>query len=238
MSFPGDPGAEETRTFEEAFEAGEVFDLRNINGAVRIAAWENSGVEITARKMAGSPAALREMDVEIRQTGDGLRVRTRYPKRFFGRGWSQGQGRVHYEVRLPAAAEIRIETVNGPVEITGIEGRVEAQTVNGRIRMEDQHGQVTAKTVNGSIECGLGELLSGDTHSFRTVNGRVELTLEPGACELVDARAVNGRVRLELPDAENLDAPTRRGKRVRIGEGGGDCRIRTMNGAIRVASRD
>ncbi len=239
LSFPGDPGSEETRVFREDFSDGEVFDLRNINGAVRIESWEEEDAEISARKVATNPAALRDLTIEVRRTSDGLRVRTRHAKRVFGQGWNRHRGRVHYQVKLPASAEVRVETVNGPVDIAGFHGRVKAQTINGRIRMEDQRGQVTAKTINGPIECDLEELGAGADHSFRTVNGTVELTLGPGSRGEVDAQAMNGRVRLDLPGAENLKVPTRRGKKVRIGDGaGGTCHIRTMNGAILVASRD
>ncbi len=231
-SFPGGSGSEETQVFREDFQDGEAFELRNINGKVRVESWEEAGAEIHARKVAANPAALRETTVEIRRTGDGLRVRTRHAKRFFGQGV-----RVHYRVRLPAAAEVRIETVNGPVEVAGFSGPVEAQTVNSGIRLEGQRGRVNARTVNGAIECELEEL--GADHSLRTVNGQVELTLGAGASGEVDAQAMNGRVRLDLPDATNLKTPTRRGKKVRLGDGdGGTCRIRTMNGTIRVASRD
>ncbi len=238
-SFTGDPGSEETRVFQEAFEDGEVFDLRNINGTVRIDSWDEDGAEITARKVGTNPAALRDMTVEVRQTADGVRVRTRHAKRVFGDGWSRRRGKVDYKVRLPASAEVRVETVNGPVEVAGFHGRVEAQTVNGRILMANQSGEVTAKTVNGPIECELEDFREGASHTFRTVNGAVEVTLGRDARGEVDAAAMNGSVRLDIPDAENLETPTRRVKKVRIGEGeGGTCRIRTMNGAILVASRD
>ena len=62
----------------------------------------------------------------------------------------------------------------------------------------------------------------------------MQLTLGPEARGRVDARAINGRVIMELADLEHLDTPTRRHKRVQVRDGGGECRVRTVNGTIHV----
>ena len=230
--FQSEPGIEETETFTQPFAAGDLLDLRNVNGRVAVTSWDRDEAEIVARKVGPSSAALSEIRVEINRSSQGLQVRTRYPKK--GRMWGHKYGSVHYSIRLPGRADLRISTVHGPVEITGITGAVEAQTVNGSLRLAGQRGSVNAKTVNGRIDCELDSLGEGEKHSFRTVNGRVQLTLGPDASGLVDARAINGRVVVELADLEHLDAPTRRHKKVRVGEGGGECRVRTVNGTIHV----
>ena len=173
------------------------------------------------------------MEVEIERTDKGLRVRTRYPK---GRQWRRQTGSVHYSVRLPSSAHLRVESVNGPVDATGFHGDVSAQTVNGPVRLEGLGGSVDARTVNGRIECALARFTAEQEHSFRTVNGRVQLALGPDADGEVDARAVNGRISFELAGATALETNRRRQK-VRVGDGGGACRVRTINGAIRVIDR-
>jgi len=105
--------------------------------------------------------------------------------------------------------------------------------------VREQRGRINAETVNGSIACELDRLVAGERHSLRTVNGTVELVLGPEAEGEVDARAVNGRVRMDIEGATNLATPTRTRKSVRFGEGeGGACRVRTVNGAIRVTRAD
>lgn len=232
MVFHGEPNAEEIETFTEPFRDGETFHLKNVNGWIALEGWDRQEAEITARKVGPSEAALRNLEVEVDRTADGLRVRTRYPRR--KRRWGRPQGSVRYSVRLPRRANLRIETVNGAIDSSGFEGELTAQTVNGSLTLGGQSGRVNAKTVNGHIECELDRFAADERHHFHTVNGRVQLTLGPEAEGRVDARAVNGRVELELPDAENLTTPTRRRKRVQVGEGGGECRVRTVNGSIRV----
>lgn len=233
MVFHGEPNAEEIETFTEPFRDGETFDLKNVNGWISLEGWDRQEAEITARKVGPSEAALQNLEVEVDRTGDGLRVRTRYPRR--KRRWGRPQGSVRYSVRLPRRANLRIETVNGAIDSRGFNGELTAQTVNGSLTLQGQSGSVNAKTVNGHIECELDRFAADERHNFHTVNGRVRLTLGPEAQGRVDARAVNGRVELELPEAENLTTPTRRRKRVQVGEGGGECRVRTVNGSIRVA---
>lgn len=232
VSFHGEPNAEEIETFTEAFEDGDTFDIKNTNGWISLKAWDRREAEITARKVGPSEAALRNLKVEVERTGDGVRVRTRSDRR---RRWGRQQGSVRYSVRLPRRANLRIETVNGTIDAEGFDGELAAQTVNGSLTLNGHRGSVNAKTVNGHIDTELARFARGERHAFHTVNGRVQLTLGPEAQGEVDARAVNGRVEFEIPDAENLSTPTRRRKRVRVGEGGGECRVRTVNGSIRVA---
>lgn len=232
VPFQAEPGVEETESFTEPFDAGDLLDLRNISGRVAITSWDREEAEIVARKVGASRAALEEVRIEVNPSSRGLQVRTRYPKK--RRMWGKRYGSVHYSIRLPERADLRIASVHGPVEVAGIAGEVEAQTVNGSLRLTGQRGSVNAKTVNGRIECELDSFGEGERHSFRTVNGRVELTLAPDASGRVDARAINGRVILDLGDLEHLDTPSRRNKKVQIGEGGGECQVRTVNGTIRV----
>lgn len=229
--FSWEEKVETTEVFTEDFLPGERFDLRNVNGQITVAAWERHEAEITARKVGPSEEALAETEVVIQRTSEGLRVRTRYPRR----KWGRYHGSVHYRVRLPSEAVLRLETVNGPVEVEDVSGSVDAQTVNGVLRLVRQRGRVNAQTVNGPIECELEAMAAGERHSFRTVNGKVNLALAPGVEGTVDARAVNGRVVVELDDeVTNLATPTRRRKTLQVGSGGGECRVRTVNGAIHV----
>lgn len=232
VPFQTELNVEETERFNEPFAAGELLDLRNINGHVAVASWDREEAEIVARKVGPSSTALEDVRVEVNRSSRGLQVRTRFPKK--GRMWGQRYGSVHYSIRLPQSADLRISTVHGPVEVAGISGKVEAQTVNGSLRLTGHRGSVNAKTVNGPIECELDSFGQGENHSLRTVNGRVQLTLGPEASGQVDARAINGRVIMELADPEHLDTPTRRRKKVQIGDGGGECRVRTVNGTIHV----
>ena len=231
-SFPEGPTVEETESFEEPFRAGELLDLRNVSGGIEVRAWDREAAEIVARKVGRSRAALDEVGVEVKRSSRGLEVRTRYPRK--RRMWGKRHGSVHYSIRVPARADLRIASIHGPVEVIGISGVVEAQTVNGSLRLKEHRGSVNAKTVNGRIECELDSFREGEKHSFRTVNGRVQLTLTPDARGRVDARAINGRVTLDVADLEHLDTPSRRRQTVQIGEGGGECQVRTVNGAIHV----
>lgn len=236
IAFQTEPGAEETEVFTEPFAPGDRLELRNVNGRIAVAGWEGDHAEITARKVGSSQADLDDLEVEVHRTTDGLRVRTLHPKR--GTLWGGRSGRVEYAVRLPQRAEVRIDSVNGPVEVSDIEGGLQVQTVNGPIRLRSHDGNVRAQTVNGGIDCELDRLGDGVEHSFRTTNGRVELTLAPDASGEVDARAVNGRVVVDIEGLEHLDTPTRRRKFVRLGDGGGECRVRTINGAIHILTAD
>ena len=236
IAFSPEPGAEQIEVFTEEFAPGDHLEIRNTNGRITIESWEQAAAEITARKVGSNRSAVEAITVEIVRTSDGVRVRTLTMRR--GGAWGQRRGRVDYQVRVPRRADLRIDSVNGPVEVSDIEGEIEAQTVNGPIRLRGHDGNVTAQTLNGRIECELERFGHGTEHSFRTANGRVDLTFGPGANGRVDAAAMNGQVLLDLDGAEHLDAPTRGRKRVQIGDGDGECRVRTVNGAIHIQTAD
>ncbi|MCP4903337.1 MAG: DUF4097 family beta strand repeat protein [bacterium] len=214
--------------------------LENINGNVEFEVWGAQEVRVLAVKEASSQKRLDGLKVEVQASGDSIVIDTEYPSSR-SRGWfggDKGHAKVTYTITVPTNARLRdVELVNGRLEITGVEGGVEASTVNGRIGASALMGTVELETVNGRIEADCGNLSRGDHVRLESVNGTIELYLPGSASARLDVETVNGSIK------NDFGIEVKKGKwvgRSMSGDiGGGDVPIdiSTVNGSIRVFQR-
>jgi hypothetical protein len=215
---------EETRPLD----ARGRFELENTNGRVELETWDRDEVRIFAELRASSERRLAQIEVRIEGEGDRVRVETRLP----GSSFLGGGAEVAYHVTVPRTARVELGSVNGRLSLTGVEGVVKASTVNGRIELEGAPSEVEASTVNGRIEASYHTPAGSGRHRFSTTNGRVTVCLPGDANGRFEVSTVNGRIRSDLP----LEVEGRRRQRIRdrIGEGGADYSMETVNGSVRI----
>jgi hypothetical protein len=220
-------------TFEEtrALEPDGRFELENVNGRISLATWSRDEVRIEAERAAVSEEALERIRIEIDGEGDSVHVKTRFLKR---EGWLFGSspGKVDYEVTVPRGTRVRLKTVNGPVDVDGLSGNLEAESVNGELSLASLAGEVRATTVNGGIHATFDRVPAGGHHRFKTVNGSIEVSLPEGSGGDLEATTVNGGIDCELP----LEVKTKKKRRLegRLGPGGATFDLSTVNGGIDV----
>ena len=138
-----------------------------------------------------------------------------------------------YHIQIPAYARVEVKTVNGRIRITGLKGEVSAKTVNGGVDIEDAGGEVKAATVNGSLRAEYSSVAGSGRSSFRTVNGRMRVTLPEDASADVEARTVNGRISTDF-DLETAGRWGSRRASGRLGAGGATLEIETVNGSVSI----
>lgn len=229
--FVGDFGYAYRETVEEtrSLAANGTFRLENTNGRVTISTWDEPRVRIEAEKAAGSRHSLRNLEVVVKGEGDEVTVETRQPRVH----WLGHSSKVDYRVSLPRHARISVRSVNGRVEVDGVEGRVEAKTVNGSVELTHVAGEVEASTVNGSVTARLDRLDPESRNEIDTTNGAVRLTLPRDADADIEARTVNGSIRCDF-DLADKTRSSRRRLAGRIGSGGARFKLHTVNGSVRV----
>lgn len=212
--------------------------VQNVNGAIHVETWENPTLSIVAVKKAkGSGAAetLKETEVRIRQTATAVEIETILPK---GSGWNlfswwgRSAAEVSYELKLPAAVAVHVETVNGRIQVERRTGPLVLNTVNGSIRVSSQEGPVRANTVNGSVDISFaGTARKSD---LETVNGSVTVTAARDSSIRYNLQTVNGRIRSEFAE---LNVEGKWGPKEARGEvnGGREAlSIETVNGEVRL----
>ncbi len=211
-------------------QAGGTFLLENVNGSVEVDGWNRDEVEVHAVKVAktGSPD-LSQVQIDVESEPSRLLVHTRYP---------QGEGAevaVEYHIYVPSRILLsNVETVNGSVLVNGIDGRGDLHSVNGNVEVLKSAGRFSAKTTNGNVRLELSELGDGAPMNVETVNGSVVLGLPVSARANLRVLNLNGDFSSELPVTSATTSAGARAFRGKLGLGGGEISVRTINGTIRL----
>lgn len=224
--------------------SGKTFEVRGVNGPIRAAATSGSEVELVAVR-TGRRSDPESVKIEVVPHEGGVTVCAVYPSRDDSRPNDcrpGGGGRmnvrnndvnVEFEVRIPKDVNFEGRTVNGRIE-ADVAGQAAVSTVNGRI--EVTAGTLTeATTVNGSIRAEVRSAVSSaDDIKLSTVNGSVHLNLPEGVNANVSARTVNGGITSEFSEIEVRKQWGPRSAEGRLGRGGRDLELKTVNGRIRI----
>jgi DUF4097 and DUF4098 domain-containing protein YvlB len=137
-------------------------------------------------------------------------------------------------VRVPSRVLLAgVRTVNGSVAVRGVDGSGRLRSVNGNVEVLDSAGRFSARTTNGNLRLELRRLPDGAPMTLETVNGSVVLALPSDAQASLTVRSMNGDFHSDMPVIAQ-GALSTRAFRGRLGSGGSEISIRTVNGGIRV----
>lgn len=127
-----------------------------------------------------------------------------------GGGWGRRNKSPVITVELPVGSDARLRSSNGGIDLTGLQGDLDAETSNGGITVEHTQGPLRLESSNGEITV---HDIRGPLH-VSTSNGRVR---GDGQMSKVEARSSNGGVDLGLASGSQLSA---------------DSTLRTSNGSV------
>lgn len=205
------------------------------NGSIQVEGWEGDHVRGEARVVtrARSADAARDLagDVEIR-TRPG-QIESSGPRTWMSRdSWS-----VSYRVQVPRGTGLALENTNGSVRVEGVEGPVELASTNGGVHLEDVRDWIRARTTNGGIEVHMapGANLEEDSY-LRSTNGGIVVRLPSTLNARLEASTTNGSISSELP-LTGESSVRRRSMNGTLGSGGVELRLQTTNGGIRIVER-
>jgi hypothetical protein len=223
-----------TRTYTVA--PGGRLEIVNVNGLINASPAEGGQVEVKAERIAKASnddeARERLKNIEIVETAsaDRVRLETKVPKT----PWRGGGHEVRYWVKVPKGLAVSFETVNGGVRVENLEGQVAASTTNGGVRGRGLRGAVKAGTTNGGVDIAMAAV-TGDI-DIETTNGGIQLRLPENAKATVEARCVNGGIRVDEALSVQTVEKTRRLFRGSLNGGGSRVSVDTTNGGIRIAA--
>lgn len=170
--------------------------LENVNGNVEITGWDKNEVQIDAVKSARDQQRLDEAKIEVEGSGDAVHIRTRYPEGHT----NNNPASVHYTLHVPAGAQLdKINLVNGSLEVSQVQGEVNANLVNGKLKAHDLAGRVDLSTVNGSNDVAFSSLANVSEVRISAVNGSINLVLPASPNANVSASTTNGSIKSDFP---------------------------------------
>ena len=212
--------------------------IDNVNGKVRVTAWDRPEVQMHALKRGDSQAALDALKIEIVTKPDEVRIHTKYPNSK-GKWFRSNSAEVDYELKVPTRARLEsAKNINGVIELDGLEGPVDASTVNGRLNAQGLASDATLESVNGMVEASFRSLQGVKSVSMKTVNGKVKLHLPADADANVSAKTVNGSIQggPDLPAHKKW--PVGVDLQGKLGKGGAHITAETVNGAIQISQSE
>lgn len=234
--------AEQTAVWHKTYQLapGGSVEIDNVNGRISVEPSAGQTVEVVATKKAkggsdeAARAALDRMVISDSQSSTGIKIQTKMPKHqgsLFGHS-----GQVDYDVKVPAGATVRFETVNGGIDLTGIRGSVHAETTNGRVSGHRIAGAVDASTTNGGIDFDITQVADGGV-KLECVNGAIKLQLPREAKADVSASVTNGSIRTADLPLTISGTQSRRHVAGQLNGGGPRIEVETVNGGVHLAAR-
>jgi hypothetical protein len=223
--------------------AGQLVEIRGINGSIHAEPATGNDVEVVAYK-TGQVYDAAGLEVRVVEHNGGVTFCAVYPSANGSPSECQpgassplnsisNDVNIDFTVRLPKGVRFVGRTVNGQVEAKSLQADTEAHTVNGNVRLSTA-GAAFGETVNGSIVASVGKINSAS--KFSTVNGTITLEMPPSAAAEVHAGTKNGHIHTDFPLEVHDEYAGRHADGV-IGHGGPDLTIVTVNGTINLRRR-
>jgi hypothetical protein len=235
--------SEETTEWHKTYQlaANGRVEINDVNGKIDVEPSTGNTVDVLAIKKGrgSSPdaakAALERVTIVEDVSPSRIRIDTKWPN-LSGMVFNGGSVQVAYHVKVPAGAEVRFTTVNGGIEITGLQGRITAETTNGGITTHDVGGQLEASTTNGGLDIDVSRVPEGGVKLDFT-NGGATVRVPRDAKATISASITNGGISAGDLPIEATGENTRRKLEGRLNGGGGRVQIDGTNGGITLSGR-
>lgn len=180
----------ETRTLSKA-EAPVLKVHPHANGGTQVLGWDQNDYSVTACKAVAAGDAAESLLSQITMSIENGTVSTHGPSGE-DQDWT-----VYLLIRTPKSAAIELETMNGPISLYDVDGKLTAHAHNGPISMRNFSGEADVTALNGPISVEG----SGGNVRIRTENGPISVDLNGTSWNGsgLSADAQNGPVTLRVP---------------------------------------
>ena len=257
---------EKKETIKEVFkftspEKEKTVKIDNVFGSIIINGTPKTDVQLEAKKtlhadnQADLGKAEREVKLNMSEKDNQLDIYVDGPFRCRDGSvnWSERDYTVTYDfvLQVPQQTSLILKTVNdGDILVKNVNGTFTIRNVNGHIELQDISGPVSCKTVNGRIRAAFREDPLAAC-AFTTVNGDLEVSCSPKLAADLRLKTLNGEIYTDYPSTYLPHKPetahsengryvyhSDRFQGVRIGAGGPEIKMETLNGDIVIANKN
>jgi hypothetical protein len=217
---------------------GGMLEIRNTNGLIQVEPGEGQDVTVSADRVVkaatdeAAKAALAAFEIQESSSPDHISLDS---TRRTGMNLNVNLNRrVDFHVRVPRSTNVRLNTTNGNIEVTGpLSGTFRAETTNGQVHATGLENSAKASTTNGEVSLQIARV-GEDGVSCETTNGRIELVVPPNLNARLSARVTNGGIRTEGLTLTSISEQSRRRLEGTFGSGGPSINLETTNGAVEI----
>lgn len=212
-------------------------------GSIRVEPWSRNEVDVSVEKIISmiddgrARQELEEVEVEISQNRDGVRVDVNRP------GWfKKNRVSVKMRFRVPETYNLDLKTSGGDIEAGDLKGDINARTAGGDVEIGIvSEGDVTAGSAGGDVRvrCDGRETdlsTTGGDITVERAEGGVSAKTTGGNIEIgdtngdVDVKTTGGNIEVGRVSG-NVTAGTVGGN-IEIGPTLGDVNVKTIGGSI------
>jgi len=203
----------------------------HLNGAVEVVGWDGGHIEVHLRVVARAEteAEARALAEQVRFAASGTSLSVDGPRHTRDANWHAS-----FVLFVPASSDLDIETINGPLSVRGVSGRMDLSTQNGPLSLRDVSGDVRARTQNGPLTVRLtGSTWSGAGLDAEALNGPATLYVPDGYSANLETGTINGPLSSDVPLTVTRLSRNSHIDTV-LGSGGPRVRVVTTNGPLSI----
>jgi len=224
-------------------------------GSLSIEGWQRSEVEVTAEieLQARTAADLDRLsplnNVAIDQDANHIRIITTgthdkkflkrvakdFPKSLLGLPW-----KVNYHIKVPAMTALSIDSGNGPIKLSGVEGSIRLNALQSDADLWLTGTDVSVLVQTGTVSVSIpARAWRGLGAEIKLASGKLNLELMPGFSADINAEVLrSGEVKSSFPglEARERNSITPKSVRARAGSGGAILRLTVGDGTIDIRS--
>lgn len=227
-------GLQDTVTKSFQVSPGGELRLSTDNGSIEVRTGSTNRVDVEIVRKSRTSDSTRfqkmvdEYSFDLSQSGDDVIVDVKSDRR--GRRWFDWRDslQLEFHVTVPSVYNLDLDTSGGSIEVSDLNGRVEANTSGGSLRFGRVTGEVSARTSGGSVS--LEE--TGGSVDVRTSGGSITLGRVEG-----DVRAETSGGSIQVDEVFGvIDASTSGGSvHARISsQPRANCSLSTSGGTVNV----
>ena len=205
------------------------------NGGIEVVGEDRQDIALEARVVVQQSSAKEAESLfkEIKILTDGS-IRAEGPSQsgsffgLFGNSWY-----VNFRLHVPRHLAAELHSENGGIDISNIDGDIDAHTTNGGLTLHDLGGKVHATTVNGGLDVVLsGKQWQGEGLFAKSTNGGVTVNAPGHYSAHLIAATVNGGISVDFPIT--VKGSIRNRVDTQIGQGGPTVQVETTNGGVSI----
>jgi hypothetical protein len=235
--------------------AGTVTIVGAPSGSITIEGWQRSEVEVRAELELHAPS-VAELDllaavdtfvvdedanhIRIITTGTHdkkflKRVAKNFPKTLIGVPW-----KIDYHIKVPAMCDLSIDTGNGPIKLSGVEGSIRINALDSVADLSVTGSDLTVLIQKGTVNFAIpARAWHGLRADIKVAAGNLGVDLMPGFSGDINAEVLRtGGINNVFPNLEprerNSIGP--RSVRARAGSGGAMLTFTVGDGTIQIGS--
>lgn len=195
-------------------DRGDVLEISNLFGQIRVRGWERDEVSLEVDDDPGVEVDVLRVGIRVSMSRGDVRRRER---------------RASYTISVPVWMDVSVDARELDIEVRGTRGDLLLETIDGDILLADVRGSVAASSAEGTIEVGGGD----GTFTLATLDDDVMVSNLAGA---VAIHATDGEIIMRDMSAHSVTANTVDGSIEFEGRilDGGDLRLTTHDGDVSV----